>query len=190
MNPDMTREAIDTWHAERRDRLAANLLTERPPEFDHPGPLDPELAAWALELAQGRARNVIITGPVGVGKTWAVWHAAEHAVRCGYEGAVVITSAARLRRITAPATASPAEFERYAAAGLLALDDIGAARLSDWDLDNLAELADTRWAHKRPTIVTSNKTDLQGLLGPRIASRLAHNALVVELDGPDRRRQR
>ena len=61
-------------------------------------------------------------------------------------------------------------------------------RLSEWDLDHLAELADTRWAARLPTVITSNVTDIRALLGPRISSRLADRALIVELDGPDRRR--
>jgi DNA replication protein DnaC len=182
-------EAAAIWHAERAERLAANLLRSRPPEFSRPGTLARSLAAWADALAAGHPRNLIITGPVGTGKTWAVWHAAERAVRAGYAGSVIVTSASRLRRIIAPATADPAEFGRYCAAGLLAVDDLFAFGLSEWDLDHLAELADTRWAAQLPTVVTSNKTDLQSLLGPRISSRLAHNALIVELDGPDRRRQ-
>lgn len=189
MTTDAEREALETWLAERRERLAANLLASRPAEFERPGTLDPRLAAWAAGLAEGRKRNLIITGPVGIGKTWALWHTAEHAVRCGYEGQVVITSAARFRRVVAPATADPGEFTRYVNAGLLAIDDIGAARLSEWDLDHLGELVDARWADHRPVAITSNVSALKDLLGPRIASRIQHNVVLVEMDGPDRRRQ-
>jgi DNA replication protein DnaC len=187
--PDLEREALETWHAERRARLAANFLNARPAEFARPGDLDPRLAAWAEDLAAGRPRSLIVTGPVGVGKTWAVWHAAEHAVRAGYEGSAVITSAGRLRRIVAPSTADPREFAGYCHAGLLAIDDLGASRLSEWDMDHLGELADARWANRRPTVITSNVSALRALLGPRISSRLSHNALLIEMDGPDRRRQ-
>jgi DNA replication protein DnaC len=190
MTTEAEREAFDSWQAERRERLAANLLAHRPEEFAVPGPLNPRLAEWAAGLAAGRKRNVVVTGPVGVGKTWAVWHAAEHAVRCGYEGRVAVTTAGQFRRVVAPATADPAEFTRYRNAGLLALDDLGAVRLSEWDMDHLAELVDARWSERRPVLVTSNVTDLRKLLGPRISSRLVHHALVVELDGPDRRRQK
>ena len=152
--------------------------------------------AWisASSHGQGTSRstsgqNLILTGPVGTGKTWAVWHAAERAVRSGYEGRVIITTAARFRRVVAPSTADPAEFTRYTDAGLLAIDDLGAARLSEWDMDHLGELVDVRWADQRPIIVTSNVTDLRTLLGPRISSRLAHNAVKVEMTGPDRRRK-
>lgn len=179
----------DVWRRERREHLLGNLLGQRPEAFDEPGDLDSRLAAWARALAAGSRRNLILTGPVGTGKTWSVWHAAELAVREGYEGLVAVVPAARFRRIVAPSTAEPEEFTRISAAGLLALDDIGSIRLSEWDLDHLAEVADARWSSKLPTVITSNVTGLRDLLGPRISSRLAHGALVVELDGPDRRRQ-
>lgn len=190
MTPDeIEQEAAAIWQAERRERLAANLLANRPGEFAAPGELDPEIRDWARQLAAGEKRNLILTGPVGSGKTWAVWKAAEEAVRSGYDRLVIITGAAKLRRIIAPATADPAEFERYTAAGLLAIDDLGSFGVSEWDLDHLAELIDARWSWQMPTVITSNTTDLRTLLGPRISSRLAHHALVVEMDGADRRRQ-
>ena len=190
MTPDeINSEAAAIWLAERRQRLVDNLLRSRPAVFARPGTLERRLAAWADALAAGHGRNLIITGPVGTGKTWAVWHAAERAVRAGYEGRVIITTAAKLRRSVAPATADPAAFARCCDAGLLVIDDLGAFGLSEWDLDHLAELADARWGAQAPTVVTSNTTGLRELLGPRISSRLADNALVVEMDGPDRRRQ-
>lgn len=182
-------EATESWQAERREALIANLLNGRPAEYARPGVLDSLVAAWADALAAGKPANLIVTGPVGTGKTWAMWHAAERAVRAGYEGRVVMGTAARLRRIVAPATADPAEFARWTDAGLLVIDDLAAVRLSEWDLDHLGELAETRWAAQRPVVITSNVTALRKLLGERIASRLAHNAVKVELDGPDRRRQ-
>ena len=190
MTPDqINEEAAAIWLAERRQRLVDNLLTARPAKFAAPGDLHPKLRTWARQLASGTEQNLILTGPVGVGKTWALWRAAEEAVRSGYEGAAIITTAARLRRIVAPATADPREFTRYCNAGLLAIDDLASVRLSEWDMDHLGELADARWSENRPTALTSNVTKLRDLLGPRISSRLADGALVVDLNGPDRRRQ-
>jgi DNA replication protein DnaC len=182
-------DATALWLAERREQLTVNLLAQRPPAFDVPGDLDAQLTAWARALAAGESRNLILTGAVGTGKTWSAWHAAEVAVRAGYEGLVVVCPAATFRRIVAPSTADPQAFERLLAAGLLVLDDLGSVRLSEWDGDHLAEVADARWSAQLPTMVTSNVTDIRGLLGPRISSRLADRALIVELDGPDRRRQ-
>jgi DNA replication protein DnaC len=188
MTADLDLEALRTWRAERRERLIANLLAGRPAEFARPGQLDPRLAAWAEDLAAGRGRNLLVTGDTGTGKTWGAWHAAEHAVRAGYEGGAVITTAAVFRHVVAPATADPRELARYREAGLLVLDDLGAVRLSEWDMDHLGELVDARCAATLPTVITSNVSDLRSLLGPRISSRLAR-AVIVEMDGPDRRRQ-
>jgi len=190
MTPDeIEAEAAAIWLADRRERLVANLLANRPAEMAAPGELDPRIAEWARKLAAGCKQNLILAGPVGTGKTWAVWKAAEQAVRAGYEHLVIITAASRLRRIIAPSTADPAEFQRCLTAGLLAVDDLGTTRLSEWDMDHLGELVDARWGAQLPTVITSNKTDLASMLGPRISSRLGHNALIVPMDGPDRRRQ-
>ena len=190
MTPDdTTPKPRAIWLAERRERLVANLLRNRPAEMAAEGELDPRLTEWALRLAGGWKQNLVLTGPVGSGKTWAIWKAAETAVRTGYEGLVVIVTAGQFRRVIAPATADRNEMARWFAAGLLVIDDLGTFRLSEWDLDNLGEVIDARWAHMLPTAVTSNKNELGALLGPRIASRLQHGALIVPLDGSDRRRQ-
>jgi DNA replication protein DnaC len=190
MTPDeINSEAAAIWLAERRQRLVDNLLANRPAQAAAPGDLSPRLKGWAGMLAEGIGQNLILTGPVGSGKTWTLWRAAEEAVRHGYEGAVIITTAARFRRIVAPATADPREFTRYCNAGLLAIDDLASVRLSEWDMDHLGELVDERWSEMRPIALTSNVTKLRELLGPRISSRVQHGALVVDLDGQDRRRQ-
>ena len=97
MTPDeINAEAAAIWLADRRDRLVANLLANRPAEIAAPGELDPRIADWAARLAAGDKQNLILAGPVGTGKTWAVWKAAEQAVRGGYDGLAVITTAAPL----------------------------------------------------------------------------------------------
>ena len=183
-------EAVDLWRAERRERLAANLLAQRPAAFDVPGDLDAASRQWADDLAAGNGRNLILTGPVGTGKTWSLWHAAERAVRAGYEGLVVVASAAKLRRIVAPVHRRPAGVQPLTNAGLLALDDLGvgaAIRMGP---------RPPRRDRRRPLVspaadrghVEQNRS-AGARSGPRISSRLADRALVVELDGPDRRRQ-
>ena len=81
------REAAALWDAERRTRIVDRLLAARPAEFAAPGVLDPRLGRWAALLAAGSGRNLVFTGVTGTGKTWAVWKAAETAVRAGYERA-------------------------------------------------------------------------------------------------------
>lgn len=83
--------------------------------------------------------------------------------------------------------------ERYWSIRLLALDDVGAERPTDWAVETLTTLLDARTAEGLPTVVTSNYSlgrlrDLWGgVAGARVASRLAGACERIEVDGPDRR---
>ena len=76
---------------------------------------------------------------------------------------------------------------------LLALDDLGAERPTDWAIETLTGLIDARTAEGLPTIVTSNYSLGQlrelwgGMPGARIASRLGGACERIEVTGPDRR---
>lgn len=80
--------------------------------------------------------------------------------------------------------------ERYR---LLALDDLGAERPTEWAIETLTRLIDTRVAEGLPTIVTSNYRIGQirdlwgGMAGKRVASRLAGACRPIEVKGQDRR---
>ena len=178
-----------------QDRLDA-YLKRRPAEFAAPGELDDLLRGWAERLLAGTARNLVIHGNVGTGKTWSAWRLGEELIQQGYRGRFRIVSAYRLKRLFAPPT-DYADIDRLATADLLALDDIGAVRVSEWDADLLGGLIDERTAQQLPTIIIANppktspqegQTLMQALLGERVASRLAKDVTVVPLTGPDRRR--
>lgn len=171
-------------------------LKRRPAEFETSGELDALLRGWAQRLLAGTARNLVIHGNVGTGKTWSAWRLGEELIQQGYRGRIEIMSAYRLKRLFAPPT-DYADIDRLAGADLLALDDIGAVRVSEWDADLLGGLIDERTARQRPTIIVANppktspqegQTLMQALLGERVASRLAKDVTVVPLTGPDRRR--
>jgi hypothetical protein len=51
-------------------------------------------------------------------------------------------------------------------------------------------IADYRWGHALPIIITTNVPDLRKMLGERIASRLVEGITIVKLTGADRRRNR
>lgn len=188
---DRRREDYESWVESRRRGLVERLLEARPPVYSTPGDLDSRLAKWADDLADplSPGKGLILTGPVGVGKTWALWHAAERAVRAGFAGGICFVQAGSFRRAVAPATTDPAVFGKWKGIGLLILDDLGSPRLSEWDLDNLHELTHARWEYQLPTAVASNFHDLRSLLGERVASRLAAGAVKVKLAGEDRRRR-
>lgn len=75
---------------------------------------------------------------------------------------------------------------------MLLLDDLGAAKTSEWTAELTYRLINHRYEHLRPTLITTNlpTADLRTTLGDRIASRLAEMTQRVILTGPDRRRHR
>ncbi len=71
----------------------------------------------------------------------------------------------------------------------LVLDDLGAERRSEWEVEWLYNLIDARYQNRRPIIVTSNNPleDLQSASSKRIYSRLKHMCTVVKMPDQDLR---
>lgn len=177
----------EQWLAEQAQHRLARLRAARPPAYAVTGMLHPDVAAWADRVAGGEYGNLVLVGNTGVGKSWSLWAVAEQLVAAGYRGRVEVTPARQLRRLLAPPTDQPA-LDRLTAAGILAVDDIGSVRISDWDSDGMAAMLDPRWEQQRPTVVTSNQLNLKDLVGERTASRLSHHVTIVQMAGADRRR--
>lgn len=82
---------------------------------------------------------------------------------------------------------------------VLLLDDLGAVRGSEWVLEQVLVLLNTRYKHGRPTIITTNYRDaalaeldkreipLQDRVGARVVSRLHEMCRFVTMEGPDYR---
>lgn len=187
MNDDARRAASELWAREQTQKRLTQLRVNRPPAFNRPGTLHPEIAAWAAAIAAGQFTNLVIVGNVGVGKSWSLWAVAEHLIQHGWRGSVEILPGHRLRRLIAPPV-DDAALDRLAAADFFAVDDVGSVRVSEWDSDHISAMVDTRWENQRPSVLTSNHLDLRDLIGDRAASRLADNAAIVQMTGPDRRR--
>lgn len=91
-------------------------------------------------------------------------------------------------------------------AEVLVLDELGAAKPTDWVWDTVALVLNTRYNDKRTTIITTNYPDLPpgggngaagraqreetlgDRIGERMRSRLAEMCVVVEMHGEDFRR--
>lgn len=196
MNPDehydydaARREASELWLREQIAERLARFTARRPEVFAASGDLDPQIAAWANRFIRGERGGLVIVGNVGSGKTWSLWKIQQTLIEAGFLGSVEIRAAHEMRRLIAPPIDESA-IDQLADADVLAIDDVGSVRISDWDADHLMALVDTRWIHRRPTILTSNKTDLRTLLGERVASRLSDGAVIVKMVGVDRRRSK
>ena len=90
--------------------------------------------------------------------------------------------------------------DMYFGLDLLILDDFGVGKISDWNLDVMYQLLNTRYNSSRPTIVTSNysleelpqrlRTAQDDMTGRRIASRLSEMCVSVSLGNVDWRLRR
>jgi DNA replication protein DnaC len=146
--------------------------------------------------------GLLITGPVGVGKTHlAVAILAELIDARGMTG-VFCDFTDLLDRIQASYGRSDESsddiLDPYRAAELLVLDELGARRPTDWARDMLYGLLNTRYNRKRVTIVTTNFGDtpekpggetLELRVGTAVRSRLAEMCQLLVLVGPDYRRE-
>lgn len=83
-------------------------------------------------------------------------------------------------------------FERLQNCGCLVIDDLGADRGTEYVLEQLFSIVDSRYRAKKPLIVTTNLgpqdlTTPETLAYKRIYDRLLENCLRLKITGPSRR---
>jgi DNA replication protein DnaC len=136
--------------------------------------------------------SLLLLGPTGVGKTHAAYGALRRYVDAGGTASVVIETAADLYAALRPRPGVDSEdvFNGYAKAPVLFIDDLGAAKSSEWVEEINYRLINYRWNHQLATLITSNVPirELGGYLGDRVASRLTGMCSTVVLKGQDRRK--
>lgn len=73
---------------------------------------------------------------------------------------------------------------------LLAIDDLGAERATDWVREQLFEIINHRYEHRLPTFITTNYglDELAERIEPRVLERILEDAEVIDVDGPNLRR--
>jgi DNA replication protein DnaC len=169
---------------------------EFPPRYTTATADHPDVAAWATLFRHNPsdAPSLLINGPTGTGKTHQAHGALRAAVTAGQRPRVAwrATTAPDLYASLRPRQGvdSEAEMNGWRTAGLLLLDDLGAAKTSEWTEEITYRLIDHRYTHCLPTIFTTNvpTAELREQLGDRVASRLAEMCSRVTLVGADRRR--
>ena len=141
-------------------------------------------------------RNILITGPTGIGKTWIACALGEKACRQGYS--VLYLRLPRLLQEIPLAKADgryPKFMAALAKAELIVLDDWGLAVLGDENRRDLLALLEDRHG-RRATLVTSQLPvehwhDALGdpTLADAILDRLVHNAYKIALKGDSMRKR-
>lgn len=184
---------------------AENALAKIPPRYVDALADDPDVLAWAVELCRTSARtaraynprvahggSLVLLGPVGTGKTHQAYGAIRQIVHTGVACSWSAVTAADLYGQLRPRERGNPEavMDRYSRIPLLLLDDLGAAKGSEWTEEITYRVINHRYEQQLATIVTSNLggADLRAGLGERIASRLTEMAKRVALKGTDRRR--
>jgi len=132
------------------------------------------------------ARNLMLAGPVGTGKSFAAWAIAHEFIARDYRAAVWSTP--RLMVDMRPEGA-PGAFREVCTVPLLVLDDLGAARPTDWAVEQMFSIADERTNYQRFTIITTNQPyeNLVALWGQPTMDRFRDQATHLVMGGTSRR---
>ncbi len=154
---------------------------DRPPITE----LEPTVVSVVREYVDGlednlaAGRGLWLMGDVGTGKTSLAMLVSKTAIERGRS--VAIYSLPRLLgRIRKTYDAETGEqsyddfIDRLTTVDLLHVDDLGAEKSSDWVLEQLYAIVDSRYEQERPMVVTTNLDEpaLREQIGARTVSRL------------------
>lgn len=196
----------DHWVRENTEACGQMVLRRIPARYIDAVVTIGGVADWVRALVDGspQARNplgppairtgpsLLLLGPTGTGKTFEAWGAIRALAASGARFTFQFTTAADLYAKLRPrhGVDSEREFETYLKTSVLVVDDLGAAKSSEWVEEVNYRLINTRYEQGLPTLCTSNVPvkQLADHLGDRVTSRLTEMAMRVVLEGQDRRR--
>ena len=142
-------------------------------------------------------RNLLVTGPCGIGKSWLACALAQKACRDGYT-----VHYARVPRLFADLELAhgdgrfPRLFRTLTKVDLLILDDWGPDRLNPSQRRDLMEIVEDRYGQGSTLITSQLPTDTwhevigEPTFADAILDRVVHNAYRLALEGPSIRKIR
>lgn len=178
---------------EQRQKCIASFETKVPRRYATARP-NQLATAWAQSVVTNPddTRSLLIVGPTGTGKTHYAYSVLRAIAETGTNTKWAAYTAADLYAQLRPRTGrdSEATFEQIADTDVLFIDDLAAAKLSEWTEEVTYRLINHRYEQCKPGIFTSNvpPAQLRDALGERIASRLTEMCERVPLKGDDRRK--
>jgi len=181
----------------QKARLRQNAIIEDI-DFRTPRGLD---RGFILDLAGGQwihdHRNIIITGPTGVGKTYLACALAQKGCRHGHSALYTRLSRMLQELGVAKGIGTYAKsLLQLARFDVLVLDDWGMAPLSDENRRDLLEVIEDRYDTRSTIIATQFPVDTwheiigEHTLADAILDRLVHNAHIISLKGESMRKKK
>jgi len=162
----------------RVPRRYRGVSFDRPPVLGMPEPIVSEVRRYVrhIEARLDEGRGLWLMGDVGTGKTTLAMIVSKAALDAGRS--VAIYSLPRLLNLIRGAIETESGIvgflERLTAVDLLHIDDLGAENTTEWVLEQLYSIVNTRYEDERAMIVTTNLRyeELVAQLGERTMSRL------------------
>lgn len=153
-----------------------------------------EVGAWISEARPGDPGSLVpapvIFGLPGRGKTRLLVEICRRLAEAELAVAFVAVPSllADLQRFEARAELERV-WHRAVDVPVLALDDFGAERQTDWRVEQFARLVNERYMRQRPIVMTTNYPPRRWgeIADERTLSRLREMTIPLELGGPDRR---
>lgn len=181
--PEVDWEAVNAEaQAEWRRAKADVLLSRLPVRFRDAVPRHVQSARWLGRYAEGEMINLAILGPGGVGKTWEASAIVRGLLLDLSVPAQLVSVPAMMQRLR-PNADGASDIGQYQAAPVLAMDDLGVEKQSEWTDEQLYRIAEFRHSRNLPTIITSNLSpeQLETTYGPRLCRRWFEGAMLLEI---------
>jgi DNA replication protein DnaC len=173
-----------------------DVAFERSPVVDMPDSVVRQVRRFTREVDRnvGEGRGIWFVGQVGTGKTTLAMLVSKAALAAGRTCAIY--SLPRLLNVLRDAIGNEQStlelLDRLNSVDLLHLDDVGAENSSEWVLEQLYSIINTRYEDERSLVITTNLDPDQ--LGEQIGQRTVSRIIEIcgdplPLFGHDRRRE-
>lgn len=153
------------------------------------------LKKFAEEFDRDTARNYLLIGGTGLGKTHLSTAVAKTVIERGFD-VLYVTAVGMFRDFEAKqferGVGMKNDPERYEEADLLIIDDLGTEMTNQFTLSCLYDVINGRINRRRPTFINTNLAyrDLESRYHERITSRLFGEYQPILFSGTDVRRQK